>query len=60
MNKILVVLATLSLVGCGWVDRVTATATGYSTVCVEGVKYIQFTSGASVAYSKDGKVQVCN
>ncbi len=52
-------LTALILTGCGWADRVTATATGFSKVCVEGVEYIQFTSGASVAYTQDGKVKTC-
>ena len=55
----LAVAAVAILSGCGYVDRVAASATGHSTMCVEGVKYIQFTSGASVAYNKDGSVKTC-
>lgn len=56
----LTIFAALMVSGCGFVDRITATATGYSTVCVDGVEYLQFTSGASVSYTKDGKVKSCN
>ena len=56
---ILILLAAANLTGCGWVDRTTATATGYARACVDGVEYLQFTSGATVAYTSDGKVKVC-
>ena len=39
----------LFLVGCGDWEQTVASVTGYSTICVNGVEYIQFTSGASVA-----------
>ena len=45
--------------GCGWFGRAAATVTGYSTHCVEGVRYIQFASGATVMYSADGKIRAC-
>lgn len=56
---ILLLLAVTALSGCGWFDRATATATGYARVCVDGVEYLQFTSGTTVAYSSDGKVKTC-
>ena len=43
----------------GAVHRRIAQYTGYSTICVDGVKYIQFTSGASVQYDANGKVVTC-
>lgn len=46
--------------GCGWVDRVTASATGApSEACVDGVSYLQFTSGVSVKYTPQGRVATC-
>jgi hypothetical protein len=39
--------------------RKIAEYTGYSRICVDGVEYLQFTSGASVAYDINGKVKVC-
>ena len=57
--KITILLMTGLLTGCGWADRVAATATGYARVCVDNVEYIQFTSGATVAYTPDGKIKTC-
>ena len=57
--KITILLMTVLLTGCGWADRVAATATGYARVCVDNVEYIQFTSGATVAYTPDGKIKTC-
>ena len=48
-----------SLGGCGYVGRINATYTGFSKMCVEGVSYIQFTSGASVQLDKNGKIVEC-
>lgn len=63
MGKIfkVVVLASLLvfITGCGAWERTKAKYTGYGTVCVEGVEYIQFSSGASVAYNPDGTVKTC-
>jgi hypothetical protein len=56
---VIVMMLSLSLVGCGKVDRLGAALTGSSRLCVDGVVYLQFTSGASVAYSPDGKIQTC-
>lgn len=55
----LILMAAAMLTGCGWFDRATATATGYARMCVDGVEYLQFTSGATVAYTRDGKVKAC-
>ena len=58
-TNILILLTTTMLTGCGWFDRLAAAATGYSRQCIDGVEYLQFTSGATVAYTSDGKVKVC-
>lgn len=60
MKFIAIALAAISLTACGKFERVTAAVTGYSTICVGGVEYIQFTSGASVAYLPDGKIKTCS
>lgn len=61
MRKILVMIvlvATLS--GCGSMDRSLAKLTGDATkTCVEGVTYLQFTSGAAVQVDRDGKPVPC-
>ena len=49
----------LSLSGCGYIERQIGALTGKSTICHEGVEYLQFTSGASVAYNRDGTVKHC-
>jgi hypothetical protein len=67
-------LAVLVLAVAGYVawPRMTSTAataaatasasasTGWSRVCVGGVSYLQFTSGASVEWTPAGKVKTCN
>ena len=58
-TNILILLTATMLTGCGWFDRLAAAATGYSRQCIDGVEYLQFTSGATVAYTIDGKVKVC-
>lgn len=60
MKFILVSILALSFVGCGQVSRVGAAWTGHSTVCVDGVNYVQFTSGATVKYNRDGSINTCN
>ncbi len=55
-----VLLVPALLAGCGWFDRkVTANLTGYSTACVDGVRYLQFPSGVTVQYDRDGRVRTC-
>lgn len=58
-NIFIIVFICFGLVACGKTDQLVAHYTGYSKVCVDGVQYIQFTSGASVQYDKDGKVVNC-
>lgn len=58
---VLITVAALSLGGCGWFDRVSASVTGYSLICVKekGVMYVQFPSGAAPLYDKDNKIVTC-
>lgn len=54
------IMVVSALTGCGWFDRKLAAVTGgASKTCVDGVMYLQFTSGATVQYSQDGKVVGC-
>lgn len=59
MKKLLIALFAIALVGCGKIDRATAAWTGHASICIEGVSYIQFTSGATVQYNRDGKIKTC-
>jgi hypothetical protein len=52
-------VAFLLLAGCGNFDRGLAKVTGSSESCIDGVKYIQFTSGASVKYTREGRIATC-
>ena len=59
--KILFILTLLTMLSaCGAGDRLGAHLTGYTKICVDGVTYLQFTSGASVQIDKNGKVITCN
>lgn len=61
MKKILAAIATAFLLpGCGMVERASAQLTGYSKTCIEGVTYLQFSSGAAVQVDKTGKPVTCN
>jgi uncharacterized protein YceK len=61
MKITLVLLTAIILSGCGWVDRKKASLAGGATkVCIDGVMYLQFTSGASVAFTTDGTVKTCS
>jgi hypothetical protein len=56
--KLLIAL-TFLLMGCGTLSRGCAKYFGSDEVCIDGVKYIQFTSGASVKYNPDGTIATC-
>lgn len=60
MKKLfLAVVLLTSLAGCGKADRIAASWTGYSETCVDGVTYIQFTSGAARKDDRNGKPVPC-
>lgn len=60
MKTIIIFAIALSVAGCGWFDRKLTAMTGEATAsCVGGVEYLQFTSGATVAYTPDGKIKTC-
>ncbi len=55
-----VALVALMMFGCGAIDRSCAKVTGSaSKTCVDGVQYLQFTSGATVQVDVDGKPVRC-
>lgn len=54
----LILICTLA--GCGNIDRSVAGLTGgASKTCVDGVKYLQFTSGATVQVDRQGNPVPC-
>jgi hypothetical protein len=55
-----IIIVAVAMSGCGQMERVGAKFTGYSEICVDGVQYLQFTSGASVKYNADGSIVTCN
>lgn len=57
--KFTALVICLSLAACGKVDRQVAYITGSSESCIDGVKYIQFPSGASVKYTREGRIATC-
>lgn len=61
MQRLLAIaLVSLPLAGCGWFERkVTANVTGHAVSCIEGVRYLQFPSGVTVQYDRDGRVRTC-
>jgi hypothetical protein len=57
---VLAMLVVMLVTGCGRFDRWAASITGSAShECVDGVEYLQFTSGASVAYKQDGSIRTC-
>jgi uncharacterized protein YceK len=59
-NLVLVLSVAVLLSGCGWFDRTLSTVTGGATkTCIDGVKYLQFTSGATVQVDVNGKPVGC-
>jgi hypothetical protein len=59
MKKFVCIVFVFFLSGCGVVNRGIAQYIGHSKECVDGVEYIQFSSGASVAYTLEGKIKLC-
>ena len=64
MNKTVKIITALAVVvalsGCGWFDRNVAAVTGVATkTCVDGVSYLQFTSGATLQVDTMGKPVGC-
>jgi hypothetical protein len=57
---ILIAAMSVTLAGCGWYEqKVVANITGYSKVCVEGVTYLQFSSGVTPQVNLEGRPVSC-
>ena len=56
---LLLVLSSSLYFTSGYFKRQLASYVGYSEICVDGVKYLQFVSGASVKYTVEGKIDRC-
>lgn len=59
LRIVALLLVAVALSSCGWFDRGVASWTGYSRLCIDGVSYLQFTSGATVEWTPEGKVRTC-
>jgi len=55
----LLTIGVLNISSCGRFERGVAKVTGHAEQCIDGVKYLQFTSGASVKYRQDGTIWTC-
>jgi hypothetical protein len=60
IKLIFISLLCMTLAGCGWFDRKVAVVTGGATkTCIDGVTYLQFTSGATVQVDPQGRPVAC-
>ena len=59
MKVLLVAVLALSLTACGKVSQMEAKLIGNAIECVQGVQYIQFSSGVTVMYNQDGSIKTC-
>ena len=58
--KKLIIITLIFISGCGKIDQLKANYSGQPTeVCIENINYLQFTSGATVKYNKEGKISLC-
>lgn len=60
MKTAILAAVVIALSGCGAGDRLSALVTGDGVeICHKGVVYLQFTSGVTVMYARDGKIALC-
>lgn len=60
MIKFLMAIGFVFIISsCGGYSRSVAIWSGYDKQCIDGVSYIQFSSGGTVQYGRDGKVVLC-
>lgn len=60
MKACIVIFVAVLVSGCGAADRFAAGVTGGAAkTCVDGVTYLQFTSGATVQVDRTGKPVAC-
>lgn len=53
------VIVAAGISGCGQFSRNVAKVAGHSTVCVDGVTYLQFPSGVTIKVDRSGKPVPC-
>ena len=58
--RIIAIALALCISGCGNFDRHVANLTGSSESCIDGVRYIQFPSGASVNTPERAESRLAN
>jgi hypothetical protein len=56
MKTVFLIAVVALMFGCGNLSKAKAGITGYDEVVVDGVVYIQFTSGVTVKYNQDGTI----
>lgn len=56
---LVLIIAIAIYLSSGIFTRKVADLRGHATICVDGVNYIQFSSGASVKYNTDGTISTC-
>jgi len=60
LSLVALLASLLFLPACGYVDRAVVGVSGNATkTCVDGVTYLQFTSGATVQLDINNKVVAC-
>lgn len=55
----ILVLASFLFFSSGYFKRQLAVYSGYSEICVDGVRYLQFISGATPKYNPNGSLSTC-
>lgn len=59
MKQAIIIVALISLTGCGSASRMGANISGTSKSCIGGVTYLQFPSGVAVQVDRTGKPVAC-
>jgi len=60
IKALFIAITAIALTGCGMVDKSVAEFKGYSKICIEGVTYLQFPSGATVQVDLQGNPIACS
>ena len=60
LTMAILILALFTTAGCGTMERWGAKLKGHTSLCIDGVTYYQFASGAAVARNPDGSVKTCD
>lgn len=57
--SIVLLFVVVQIQGCGACRYQKANIIGIGRECVDGVEYLQFPSGVTVAYNPDGSIKQC-